>query len=954
MIGLPWQRSIPLYVDTKQGLDAAKLQMVKAINGQINQGTTIDYLYTTQPSTVQTNYILDYPGSDLDLHIYDSEGHHVGINYGTGKTEIGIQGATYSGPDSIPEYISILHSGDKTYTAKIVAIETTENESYSLITIESPKLPPILSISPSNITISGSPGEKVNATLTLREYGCFSDLNEIGISSSDLTNDVEIDVPSSNVAFRIPSTTIPAGSGITVNLTIDIPKIAEPGKTYLGSIKAIDTSGATDNASFCLTISTPKTIFVDSNFTDNSVSHEWNTITKAILDANNGDTIFVYTGTYRENIILNNKNATIIDGGVSGKCIHVTADSVIISGFTIQNGTDGVYLDSSDECNIEGNIIADNGNGISIYNSHNNRIYHNNLIDSGNQAYDNTDTNQWDNGYPSGGNYWSDYTGYDHYSGPNQDIRGSDGIIDTPYSINAGAQDKYPFMLTDIIAPEVIGNTPSGSNVPVNTPITITFSETMEHESVESAFSTSPSTVGRYSWSGNTMTYTPNSNLEINTMYTVTVGTDAKDLAGNNLQSPYSWQFTTTSLEPSDSIYNGDFEIIEPTDSSNPDGWTVELGGRDQPGFGLYNDVSSDAYYSGEHSVHIRLIGYSNQYCYGIIKSPLINTVQGDLVWYQSQKTDFDASDIEYTIRFYDENDNLVSSNLYYTDTTTSQAGPGCGGGQGDTDMSPPAVIADNGGPACGGGDWYKFSSGIPEIDTDKFRFEIHIYQWEAPSKSGDGDACGSVCYVGFDNFWIVSKSAGEVLFADDFDTYATGSFPSSGAWNLKYNGMGDSYQIVDSSQSVSSPNSLKLEGEANWAASADHPLAETPDQVIYEVDVKVTQPGSSVMNYHDAAIGLANPNIGTWGTRYAGVIFGNAENRVIQPGNIPFNFEQWYHIKVEADMINGVYDVWLDDQLIASDISTSSNGDYTDIRLEGGNNAHTRVWFDNVKVLSS
>lgn len=90
------------------------------------------------------------------------------------------------------------------------------------------------------------------------------------------------------------------------------------------------------------------------------------------------------------------------------------------------------------------------------------------------------------------------------------------------------------------------------------------------------------------------------------------------------------------------------------------------------------------------------------------------------------------------------------------------------------------------------------------------------------------------------------------------------------------------------------------------------------------------------------------------WGTRYAGVIFGNAENREIQPGNIPFNFDQWYHIKVEADMNNGGYDVWLDDQLIAPDISTSTgNGDYTHIRLEGGNNAHTRVWFDNVKVLS-
>jgi formylglycine-generating enzyme required for sulfatase activity len=247
-------------------------------------------------------------------------------------------------------------------------------------------------------------------------------------------------------------------------------------------------------------------------------------------------------------------------------------------------------------------------------------------------------------------------------------------------------------------------------------------------------------------------------------------------------------------------------------------------------------------------------------------------------------------------------------------------------------------------------------SLGTPTISTDYSGFGV-VIDMEEGSVSWQGRGTCPACACRENTFRMeflvekVSIPADSVIFADDFDTYATGSFPSSGAWNLKYNGMGDSYQIVDNAQSVSPPNSLKLEGEANWAASADHPLAETPDYVTYEVDVKVTQPGSSVMNYHDAAIGLENPNIGTWGTRYAGVNFGNVENRVIQPGNIPFNFDQWYHIKVKADMNNGVYDVWLDDQLIASDISTSSNGDYTDIRLEGGNNAHTRVWFDNVNV---
>ena len=49
---------------------------------------------------------------------------------------------------------------------------------------------------------------------------------------------------------------------------------------------------------------------------------------------------------------------------------------------------------------------------------------------------DDDGVNHWDNGYPSGGNYWSDYTGVD-----------GDGIGDTPYIILGGDnQDWYPFM----------------------------------------------------------------------------------------------------------------------------------------------------------------------------------------------------------------------------------------------------------------------------------------------------------------------------------------------------------------------------------------------------------------------------------------------------------------------------------------------------------------------------
>ena len=203
-------------------------------------------------------------------------------------------------------------------------------------------------------------------------------------------------------------------------------------------------------------------------------------------------------------LIGENKHTTIVDGGaVQFDVIYVTANNVTISGFTLQRGgrdrypdRRGIYIYSSNN-NISGNIIRNNVEGIFVCMSNNN-IFRNNSIHVNNMngiwlvnSSNNTITcntisnngrygmilqgdcsnnlifhnsfirneyknhyiattgvcvNDWDKGYPHGGNYWSGYNGTDLFSGSYQNETSSDGIGDIPYTIDGNNRDIYPLM----------------------------------------------------------------------------------------------------------------------------------------------------------------------------------------------------------------------------------------------------------------------------------------------------------------------------------------------------------------------------------------------------------------------------------------------------------------------------------------------------------------------------
>ena len=131
-----------------------------------------------------------------------------------------------------------------------------------------------------------------------------------------------------------------------------------------------------------------------------------------------------------------------------------TSNSTVTANTVNSNKGDGIWLWwYSSNNTITANNISSNNCGIELSCYGNNSLYHNNFMDNVIQASDTTGNNRWNDSYPSGGNYWSDYDdesegAFDILSGPNQNYLGSDGIADTPYDISgdAGAKDNYPLM----------------------------------------------------------------------------------------------------------------------------------------------------------------------------------------------------------------------------------------------------------------------------------------------------------------------------------------------------------------------------------------------------------------------------------------------------------------------------------------------------------------------------
>jgi copper-binding protein NosD/parallel beta helix pectate lyase-like protein len=145
-----------------------------------------------------------------------------------------------------------------------------------------------------------------------------------------------------------------------------------------------------------------------------------------------------------------------------------------ITGNTLAQDDRALYVVGTSSGTIVGNRVQNDNVSFDIEGSVDAELYHNDFVQDAGWVLSNTPTLSWDNGFPNGGNFWSNYTGPDLLTGLGQNLPGADGLGDHPEVLTPANIDRYPLMTpwTDHAALFV------ETGLPLATPWTVVFNGT--------------------------------------------------------------------------------------------------------------------------------------------------------------------------------------------------------------------------------------------------------------------------------------------------------------------------------------------------------------------------------------------------------------------------------------------------------------------------------------------
>jgi hypothetical protein len=195
----------------------------------------------------------------------------------------------------------------------------------------------------------------------------------------------------------------------------------------------------------------------------------------------------------------------------------------------------------------------------------------------------------------------------------------------------------------------------------------------------------------------------------------------------------------------------------------------------------------------------------------------------------------------------------------------------------------------------------------------------------------------------------VPKVSASEnMIFQDGYESYPAETFPSSGVWQLVYNGAGNQYQVITTDHSRSGSKSLQMMGQYSWSAVVVKDFSSSSNLIGFEAYLMGT-PGSG------PSVGFGNEAIQPWGRMYGGVCVDTVAGyiRTASQNLQACVANTWYKIHTLMDRNARTFNVWIDDQLKGSNIPEPNNPwEIQSLRFDVGW-ANVKNYYDDVKVFS-
>ncbi len=234
------------YVGTADELNAFGQQTVRVpLADTIDPGDVREVAFVPTGSTRRLRLLLTQPdGADLDLHVYDAAGDHVGWDEALAEDVVEIGDAEYSGSTAATEWVELLVPADEEYRFVVEALAVEPGSTFALTVIEVPQLPALLQPLNTRVELETNAAEDVVLAMGVAERGKQRDVADLAVAAGDLADGAGHTIPGANVSFSLDATTIGAGAEVYFDADVTVPE-GTPDGTYTGTITLAGTDAVT-------------------------------------------------------------------------------------------------------------------------------------------------------------------------------------------------------------------------------------------------------------------------------------------------------------------------------------------------------------------------------------------------------------------------------------------------------------------------------------------------------------------------------------------------------------------------------------------------------------------------------------------------------------------------------------------------------------------------------------